>query len=116
VPVDTTVQSNSVIFPTDAELLHAAIKGAQSSGQRGLRLRQLNLLSPRKPRQWRGPISMPSSSSATIGDRACSAAGPARIIRDIQRKIAKQAELEVPSRAPLTRAQRGQKLYSFDAD
>jgi transposase, IS5 family len=33
VTVDTTVQPKAITFPTDAKLLHEAIKGAQSSGQ-----------------------------------------------------------------------------------
>jgi IS5 family transposase len=41
VTVDTTVQPKSITFPTDAKLLHAAIKGLNRlAGQHGVRLRQ----------------------------------------------------------------------------
>jgi IS5 family transposase len=33
VTVDTTVQPNAITFPTDAKLLHAAIKGLELSGE-----------------------------------------------------------------------------------
>ena len=66
---------------------------------------------------------MPSSSSATIANCACCAAG-GRIIRDIRRKITGRPELEAVFEAPIARAaqirsqqqrQRGWKLYSFHA-
>jgi IS5 family transposase len=41
VTVDTTVQPKAVTFPTDAKLLHAAIKGLKCVARRhGVRLRQ----------------------------------------------------------------------------
>jgi IS5 family transposase len=41
VTVDTTVQPNAITFPTDAKLLHAAIKGLNRLARRhGVRLRQ----------------------------------------------------------------------------
>ena len=41
VTVDTTVQPKDIIFPTDAKLLHAAIKGlTRLARKRGVRLRQ----------------------------------------------------------------------------
>ena len=67
---------------------------------------------------------MPSSSSVTIANCACCARRLGRLIRDIRRKIAGQAELEAAFEAPLARAeqirsqqqrQRGWKLYSFHA-
>src|SRR5258706_14720279 len=41
VTVDTTVQPKNITFPTDAKLLHAAIKGLNRLAKKhGLRLRQ----------------------------------------------------------------------------
>src|SRR5262249_8646206 len=41
VTVDTTVQPKDITFPTDAKLLHAAIKGlTRLARKRGVRLRQ----------------------------------------------------------------------------
>src|ERR1700722_14322023 len=41
VTVDTTVQPNAITFPTDAKLLHAAIKGLnRMANKHGVRLRQ----------------------------------------------------------------------------
>ena len=41
VTVDTTVQPKAITFPTDAKLLHAAIKGLNRlAGRHGVRLRQ----------------------------------------------------------------------------
>jgi transposase, IS5 family len=37
VTVDTTVQPKTITFPTDAKLLYAAIRGAQSAGQKARR-------------------------------------------------------------------------------
>ncbi len=95
VTVDTTVQPKAISFPTDAKLLHAAIKGlnrlARKQGLRELRLLRTRL---------------------------------GRIIRDIRRKIAGQPVLEEAFAIPLARAsqirsrkqrQRGWKLYSFHA-
>jgi IS5 family transposase len=42
--VDTTVQPKAIIFPTDAKLLHAAIKGLNQLARKcGVRLRQFYL-------------------------------------------------------------------------
>ena len=41
VTVDTTVQPKNITFPTDAKLLHAAIKGLNRMAEKhGVRLRQ----------------------------------------------------------------------------
>jgi IS5 family transposase len=47
VTVDTTVQPKNVSFPTDAKLLHAAIRGLNRlANQHGVRLRQSTSVSP----------------------------------------------------------------------
>ena len=47
VTVDTTVQPKNITFPTDAKLLHAAIKGLNRLAEKhGVRLRQSYLRSP----------------------------------------------------------------------
>ncbi|MBB4423639.1 hypothetical protein GGD66_002183 [Bradyrhizobium sp. CIR48] len=51
VTVDTTVQSKAITIPTDAELLHAAIKGLNHLARRhGVRSGNPMLARPRPPR------------------------------------------------------------------
>lgn len=125
VTVDTTVQPKAITFPTDAKLLHAAIRGLGRLARRhGVKLRQ---------------------SYARVGSRAAMMAGRyahakqfkrhhrelrflrtrlGRLIRDIGRRIAGQPPLEAAFAQALARArqirsqqqrQRGWKLYSFHA-
>src|SRR6201993_1805813 len=108
VTVDTTVQPKAITFPTDAKLLHAAIKGLNRLARRhGVQLRQSYL---------------------RIAKRAAMMAGryahAKQFIRDIRRNIGGKDDLETLFEWPLTRAnqirsqqqrQRGWKLYSFHA-
>ena len=124
VTVDTTVQPKNIAFPTDAKLLHAAIKGlntgpparcgtapivsaaGQAGGDDG------GTLCPRQA------VQPPSSRSALPARRL------GRLIRDIRRKIKGHGPVEAAFESPLSRAsqirsqrqrQRGWKLYSFHA-
>ena len=125
VTVDTTVQPKAITFPTDAKLLHAAIKG-------------LNRLSRKHGGQATAILSTHCQDCGNDGGtlRPCQAIQTAsaavahlrsrlgRIIRDIRRKIEGQALLANAFALPLGRAsqirsqqqrQRGWKLYSFHA-
>src|SRR3982751_5323115 len=123
--VDTTVQPKAITFPTDAKLLHAAIKG-------------LNRLARRHSVSLRQSYSRVAKPAAMMAGRYAHAkqfkrhqrqlrilrSRLGRIIRDIRRKIEGQAVLENTFALPLGRAsqirsqqqrQRGWKLYSFHA-
>jgi transposase, IS5 family len=50
VTVDTTVQPKNITFPTDAKLLHAAVKGlTRLARKHGVRLRHRTCASPSAP-------------------------------------------------------------------
>jgi transposase, IS5 family len=122
VTVDTTVQPKAITFPTDAKLLHAAIKGLNRLARKcEVRLRQSYLRIAKR--------------AAMMASRYAHAKQfkrhhrqlrllRSRLIRDIRRKIAGQRDLEAAFEGPLARAaqirsqqqrQRGWKLYSFHA-
>ena len=125
VTVDTTVQPKAITFPTDAKLLHAAIKG-------------LNRLARRHGVGLRQSYSRVAKTAAMMASRYAHAkqfrrhqrqlrilrSRLGRIIRDIRRKIEGQPALEEAFALPVGRAaqirsqqqrQRGWKLYSFHA-
>jgi len=57
VTVDTTVQPKAISFPTDAKLLHAAIKGLNRLAKKhGLRLRQSYLRLAKRAAMMAGPL------------------------------------------------------------
>jgi Transposase domain (DUF772). len=67
VTVDTTVQPKNIAFPTDAKLLHAAIKGLNRLARRhGVRLRQSYVRLAKQAAMMAGRMPTPSSSTATI--------------------------------------------------
>jgi IS5 family transposase len=125
VTVDTTVQPKAITFPTDAKLLHAAIKG-------------LNRLATKHGISLRQSYSRVAKTAAMMASRYAHAkqfkrhqqqlrilkSRLGRIIRDIRRKIEGRPVLEEVFTLPLGRAsqirsqqqrQRGWKLYSFHA-
>src|ERR1700684_1092782 len=125
VTVDTTVPPKAITLPTDAKLLHAAIRGLNRLARRhGVRLRQSYLriakgaammagrYAPAKQvKRHQRPVCLPRS---RLG----------RIIRDIRRKIEGQTTLEQEFALPLGRAaqirsqpqrQRGSQVCSFHA-
>jgi transposase, IS5 family len=124
VTVDTTVQPKAISFPTDAKLLHAAIKGLNRLAKKhGLRLRQ-SYLRLAKRRHDGGPLCPCQTVQAPPAQLRFLRARLGRLIRDIGRKIAGQPQLQAVFRWPLTRARqirspqqrrRGWKLYSFHA-
>ena len=125
VTVDTTVQPKAITFPTDAKLLHAAIKGLNRLANKGgVRLRQSYLRIAKHAAMMAGRYAHAKQFQRHHRQLRLLRSRLGRIIRDIRRKIAGQAELEAVFARPLAHAaqirsqqqrQRGWKLYSFHA-
>ena len=125
VTVDTTVQPKAITFPTDAKLLHAAIKGLNRLARKhGVRLRQSYLRIAKRAAMMAGRYAHAKQFKRHRRELRILRSRLGRIIRDIRRKIAGQADIEAGFEWPLARAnqirsqqqrQRGWKLYSFHA-
>ena len=125
VTVDTTVQPKAITFPTDAKLLHAAIKGLGRLARRhGVRLRQSYLRVAKRAAMMAGRYSHAKQFKRHHRQLRLLRTRLGRIIRDIRRKIAGQPDLDAIFEGPIARAsqirsqrqrQRGWKLYSFHA-
>ena len=125
VTVDTTVQPKAITFPTDAKLLHAAIRGLNRLARKhGVRLRQSYLRIAKHAAMMAGRYAHAKQFNRHRKQLRLLRARLGRIIRDISRKIAGQPALEEVFAWPLARAsqirsqqqrQRGWKLYSFHA-
>ena len=125
VTVDTTVQPKAITFPTDAKLLHAAIKGLNRlAGKCGVRLRQSYLRIAKRAAMMASRYAHAKQFKRHHRQLRLLRSRLGRIIRDIRRKIAGQPQLETAFEGPLARAaqirsqqqrQRGWKLYSFHA-
>jgi transposase, IS5 family len=125
VTVDTTVQPKAITFPTDAKLLHAAIKGLNRLARKcGVRLRQSYLRVVKRAAMMASRYAHAKQFKRHHRQLRLLRSRLGRIIRDIRRKIAGRPELETSFEGPLARAsqirsqqqrQRGWKLYSFHA-
>jgi len=125
VTVDTTVQPKAITFPTDAKLLHAAIKGLNRLANKcGVRLRQSYLRIAKHATMMASRYAHAKQFKRHHRQLRLLRTRLGRLIRDIRRKIADQTELEAAFEWPLARAeqirsqqqrQRGWKLYSFHA-
>jgi len=125
VTVDTTVQPKAITFPTDAKLLHAAIRGLNRLARKqGIRLRQSYLRIAKHTAMMAGRYAHAKQFNRHRKQLRILRSRLGRIIRDIGRKIAGRADLEAIFQWPLARAsqirsqqqrQRGWKLYSFHA-
>ena len=125
VTVDTTVQPKAISFPTDAKLLHAAIRGLNRlARQHGIRLRQSYLRLAKHAAMMAGRYAHAKQFNRHRKQLRLLRSRLGRLIRDIGRKIAGQPAFEAAFTWPLTRArqiraqqqrQRGWKLYSFHA-
>ncbi|MCS3764837.1 IS5 family transposase [Bradyrhizobium centrosematis] len=125
VTVDTTVQPNAITFPTDAKLLHAAIKGLNRLARRhAVRLRQSYSRVAKAAAMMAGRYAHAKQFSRHQRQLRILRSRLGRIIRDIRRRIEGQPALEEAFALPLGRAsqirsqqqrQRGWKLYSFHA-
>jgi len=125
VTADTTVQPKNVTFPTDAKLLHAAIKGiVRLAKKHGVRLRQSYLRVAKHAAMMAGRYAHAKQFKRHRGQLRLLRTRLGRVIRDVRRKIAGRPEIEATFEKPLARAdqirsqqqrQRGWKLYSFHA-
>lgn len=125
VTVDTTVQPKNISFPTDAKLLHAAIRGlTRLARKHGVRLRQSYVRIAKRAAMMAGRYAHAKQFKRHHRELRTLRSRLGRLVRDIRRKIAAQEELEAVFLWPLSRAdqiraqqqrQRGWKLYSFHA-
>src|SRR6266567_2957024 len=125
VTVDTTVQPKAITFPTDAKLLHAAIKGLNRLARKhGVRLRQSYSRVAKAAAMMAGRYAHAKQFRRHQRQLRILRSRLGRIVRDIRRKIDGQPALEQAFALPLGRAtqirsqqqrQRGWKLYSFHA-
>jgi IS5 family transposase len=125
VTADTTVQPKNITFPTDAKLLHAAIRGLNRLATRhGVRLRQSYVRIARRAAMMAGRYAHAKQFKRHRRELRLLRSRLGRLIRDIRRKITGRTELEAAFASPLGRAsqirsqqqrQRGWKLYSFHA-
>src|SRR5882724_1235743 len=125
VTVDTTVQPKNISFPTDAKLLHAAIKGLNRlASKHGVKLRQSYVRIARHAAMMAGRYAHAKQFNRHRRQLRILRSRLGRLIRDIGRKIAGRQDIEAAFALPLARAsqirsqqqrQRGWKLYSFHA-
>jgi transposase, IS5 family len=125
VTVDTTVQPKNITFPTDAKLLHAAIRGlTRLARKHGVRLRQSYVRIAKRAAMMAGRYAHAKQFKRHHRELRILRIRLGRLVRDIRRKIAGQEDLEAAFLWPLSRAnqirsqqqrQRGWKLYSFHA-
>src|SRR5215467_6370594 len=125
VTIDTTVQPKNVTFPTDAKLVHAAIKGLNRLARRyGVRLRQSYLRLAKRAAMMAGRYAHAEQFNRHHRDLRYLRTRLGRLIRDIRRKVRGRDDLQAAFQEPLSRAsqirsqqqrQRGWKLYSFHA-
>jgi len=124
VTVDTTVQPKNITFPTDAKLVHAAIKGLNClARQHGVSLRQSYLRIAKRAALMAGRYAHAKQFNRYRRELRLLRFRLGRIIRDIARKVVGSG-LEEVFHEPLARArqirsqeqrQRGFKFYSFHA-
>jgi transposase, IS5 family len=125
VTVDTTVQPKNITFPTDAKLLHAAVKGlVRLAKKHGVPLRQSYLRIAKHAAMMAGRYAHAKQFKRHHRQLRLLRTRLGRLIRDIRRKIAGRPEIEAAFEWPLACAnqirsqqqrQRGWKLYSFHA-
>jgi IS5 family transposase len=104
VTVDTTVQPKVITFPTDAKLLHAAIKGLNRLVRKcGMRLRQSYLRIAKRATMMASRYAHAKQFKRHHRQLRLLRSRLGRIIRDIHRKIAGQPQLETAFEGPLAR-------------
>src|ERR1700694_1190294 len=118
-------QPKNITFPTDAKLLHAAIKGLNRMAKKhGVRLRQSYLRVAKCAAMMAGRYAHAKQFNRHRRQLRILRTRLGRLIRDIHRKIAGKQDIAAAFEAPLARAnqirsqqqrQRGWKLYSFHA-
>jgi len=119
------VQPKNISFPTDAKLLHAAIRGLNRlASKHGVRLRQSYVRVAKRAAMMAGRYAHAKQFNRHRRQLRVLRSRLGRLIRDIGRKIAGHHDIEAAFALPLARAsqirsqqqrQRGWKLYSFHA-
>src|SRR6202023_4065018 len=107
VTVDATVQPKAITFPTDAKLLHAAIKGLNRLARKcGVRLRQSYLRIAKRAAMMASRYAHAKQFKRHHRQLRLLRSRLGRIIRDTRRKIPRRPELgpvfEPPTPAPRT--------------
>jgi IS5 family transposase len=125
VTIDTSVQPKNITFPTDAKLLHAAIRGLNRlATKHGVRLRQSYVRVAKRAAMMAGRYAHAKQFNRHRRQLRILRTRLGRLIRDIRRKIAGREHVEAAFETALSRAaqirsqqqrQRGWKLYSFHA-
>jgi transposase, IS5 family len=107
VTVDTTVQPKNISFPTDAKLLHAAIKGLNRlANKHGVRLRQSYVRVARHAAMMAGRYAHAKQFNRHRRQLRILRSRLGRLIGDIGRKIEGNASVEAAFALPLARASR----------
>ena len=118
------MQPKAITFPTDAKLLHAAIKGLNRLAESTATTAAILSAHRQARRHDGGAMPTPNSSSATVANCASCAAGLVASSATSAARSQGQADIEAGFQWPLARAnqirsqqqrQRGWKLYSFHA-
>ena len=95
VVVDTTVQPKNISFPTDAKLLHAAIRGLNRlANKHGVRLRQSYLRVAKRAAMMAGRYAHAKQFNRHRRELRILRTRLGRLIRDIGRKIAGHEQIE----------------------
>ena len=125
VTVDTTVQPKNITFPTDAKLLHAAMKGVVGLAKKhAIALRQSYVRVAKRAAMMAGRYAHAKQFNRHNRELRFLRTRLGRLLRDVARKIKGNGALERVFAGPLSRAsqirsqkhrQRGWKLYSFHA-
>jgi IS5 family transposase len=105
ITVDTTVQPKNIAFPTDARLLHAAIKGLNRLARRhGVRLRQSYVRVAQRAAMMAGRYAHARQFNRHHREVRFLRTRLGRLIRDIRRKIAGHEPVEAAFESLLSRA------------
>lgn len=125
VAVDTTVQPKNVAFPTDVRLMHKAlVMLVRLARKHDVRLRQSYVRVAKRAAIMAGRYAHAKQFRRFNREVRFLRTRLGRVIRDVRRKIAGDAELQAVFAVPLSRAdqvrqqrqrQRGWKLYSLHA-
>ena len=105
VTVDTTVQPKNITFPTDAKLLHGAIKGLNRLARRhGVALRQSYLRLAKRAAMMAGRYTHAKQFNRHHRELRFLRTRLGRLIRDIRRKIKGRDPVEAAFQEALARA------------
>jgi transposase, IS5 family len=102
VTVDTTVQPKNITFPTDAKLVHAAIKGLNRlARQHGVPLRQSYLRLAKRAAMMAGRYAHAKQFNRHQRELRFLRTRLGRLVRDIRRKVRGRDDLEAAFQEPI---------------